>query len=126
VKVAEINSQVSSIAASVQEQATGLHQVNTAVNQMDQVTHQNAAMVEETTAAAQSLSRETEELAHLICSFRTVENVNVEPIRRAQKPAPSARPTSATRSALKSVAGRRAVAVRKAEPAKAAGAWEEF
>ena len=45
-QVAEINGVVAEIAASAQEQATGLQQVNTAVNQMDQVTQQNAAMVE--------------------------------------------------------------------------------
>ena len=38
---------IRAIAASAQEQATGLAQVNTAVNQMDQVVQQNAAMVEE-------------------------------------------------------------------------------
>jgi len=43
---------VGSIAASAQDQATGLSQVNQAVMQMDQMTQQNAAMVEETTAAA--------------------------------------------------------------------------
>ncbi|MBE7209758.1 MAG: methyl-accepting chemotaxis protein, partial [Gluconacetobacter diazotrophicus] len=47
-QVAEINGAVTEIAASAQEQATGLAEVNTAVNQMDQVTQQNAAMVEET------------------------------------------------------------------------------
>ncbi len=51
-QVAEIDTVVSGIAGSAQEQATALHQVNTALNQMDQVTQQNAAMVEETTAAA--------------------------------------------------------------------------
>jgi methyl-accepting chemotaxis protein len=58
-QVSEVNSAVAGIAASAQEQATGLNQVNTAINQMDQVTQQNAAMVEETTAAAHSLARET-------------------------------------------------------------------
>jgi methyl-accepting chemotaxis protein len=55
-QVAEIDTVVSGIAGSAQEQATALHQVNTALNQMDQVTQQNAAMVEETTAAAHMLN----------------------------------------------------------------------
>ena len=55
-RVAEIDGLVSEIAASAQEQATGLAQVNTAVNQMDQVTQQNAAMVEQSTAASHSLA----------------------------------------------------------------------
>ena len=70
VQVAEINAVVTNIAASAQEQSTGLDQVNTAVNQMDQVTQQNAAMVEESTAASHSLSQETEELARQIGTFR--------------------------------------------------------
>ena len=69
VQVAEINGIVSDIAASTKEQAIGLDQVNTAVNQMDQVTQQNAAMVEETTAASHSLARETDELSRLLARF---------------------------------------------------------
>ena len=70
VQVAEINGIVGEIAASAQEQATGLDQVNTAVNQMDQVTQQNAAMVEETTAASHSLAQDSDTLAGLIARFR--------------------------------------------------------
>lgn len=70
-QVLEIASVVSNIAASAQEQATGLAQVNMAVNQMDQMTQQNAAMVEESTAASHSLTRETAELSRLISRFRT-------------------------------------------------------
>ncbi|ACB95426.1 methyl-accepting chemotaxis protein [Beijerinckia indica] len=68
-QVSEINRIVAEIAASAHEQATGLHQVNTAINQMDQITQQNAAMVEETTAAAHALMRESEELAQRIDRF---------------------------------------------------------
>ena len=57
-EVSEVTTAVSTIAASAQEQAAGLAEVNTAVNQMDQVTQQNAAMVEQSTAAAHSLARE--------------------------------------------------------------------
>jgi methyl-accepting chemotaxis protein len=57
------------IRASTQEQAVGLAEVNTAVNQMDQVTQQNAAMVEESTAASHSLAQEAENLAHAIARF---------------------------------------------------------
>jgi methyl-accepting chemotaxis protein len=68
-RVASIDGLVSEIAVSSQEQATGLAQVNTAVNQMDQVTQQNAAMVEEATAAAAQLKREAAELADLVARF---------------------------------------------------------
>ncbi|WP_309643171.1 methyl-accepting chemotaxis protein, partial [Phenylobacterium sp.] len=70
-QVAEINGIVAEIAASAQEQATGLQQVNTAVNHMDQVTQQNAAMVEESTAASHALAHEAKELAVLVAQFRT-------------------------------------------------------
>jgi methyl-accepting chemotaxis protein len=69
-QVTKLNILVSDIAASAQEQATGLNQVNSAVNQMDQVTQQNAAMVEESTAASHSLASEAEALARLIGQFQ--------------------------------------------------------
>ena len=69
-RVAEIDSLVTEIAASAQEQAVGLAQVNTAVNQMDQVTQQNAAMVEESTAASHSLAQEAEALQASVAQFR--------------------------------------------------------
>ncbi|HET6972309.1 MAG TPA: methyl-accepting chemotaxis protein, partial [Phenylobacterium sp.] len=61
-RVTQIDGLVSEIAKSSQEQSTGLGQVNTAVNSMDQTTQQNAAMVEEATAAAAQLKREANEL----------------------------------------------------------------
>ncbi|MGH7018938.1 MAG: methyl-accepting chemotaxis protein, partial [Brevundimonas sp.] len=70
-KVGEMDALVAEIAASAQEQSSGLSQVNQAVNQMDQVTQQNAAMVEQTTAAALSLKSEAEGLASLVGRFRT-------------------------------------------------------
>ena len=83
-QVVQINGVVGEIAASAQEQATGLAQVNTAVNQMDQVTQQNAAMVEEATAASHALARETEELSVLIGRFEIGEETGAErpPARR--------------------------------------------
>ncbi len=68
--VLEINHTVAEIAAGAQEQATGLAQVNVAVNQMDQATQQNAAMVEQSTAASHSLSNEAAELARLVGRFK--------------------------------------------------------
>ncbi|ESR22926.1 Methyl-accepting chemotaxis protein [Lutibaculum baratangense AMV1] len=68
-QVAEINGIVAGISASSQEQSLALAEVNTAVNQMDQVTQQNAAMVEEATAAAHSLASETEGLVEAVGRF---------------------------------------------------------
>lgn len=69
-KVGEISGLVAEIAASAQEQATALVEVNSAINQMDQVTQQNAAMVEESTAASHSLTQEADELMGLVARFR--------------------------------------------------------
>ena len=57
------------IVASSQEQSSGLQQVNVAVNQMDQVTQQNAAMVEEATAASHSLAQDARELDRMMGQF---------------------------------------------------------
>jgi len=57
------------IVASSQEQSSGLQQVNTAVAQMDQVTQQNAAMVEEATAASHSLAQDARELDRMMGQF---------------------------------------------------------
>jgi methyl-accepting chemotaxis protein len=123
-QVADINSVVSEIAASAQEQATGLHQVNTAVNQMDQVTQQNAAMVEQSTAASHSLAQEAEELGRLISRFQVGAPAVVSPPHRA-----AARPAAGpTRTVLKTVSTsvRGGGAVRKAAPVGDVDSWEEF
>ncbi|OYX93182.1 MAG: hypothetical protein B7Y78_08915 [Caulobacter sp. 35-67-4] len=70
-KVAEIDSIIAAISASANEQAVGLAQVNIAVNQMDQVVQQNAAMVEESTAASHALKGETADLVRLVGTFQT-------------------------------------------------------
>ncbi len=67
--VVTINQHMDAIATSVHEQSTGLAEVNTAVNQIDQVTQQNAAMVEETTAASVTLAGEAARLRQLIAQF---------------------------------------------------------
>ncbi|MDZ7281133.1 methyl-accepting chemotaxis protein [Sphingomonas sanguinis] len=68
-RIGEISVLVETIAASAERQATGLQQVNTAVSEMDGVTQQNAAMVEEATAAARSLAEEADSLARQVARF---------------------------------------------------------
>ena len=68
-RVAEIDSRVTAIAASAREQAQGLGEVNTTMGEMDRVVQQNAAMVEETTAAAHALKSESEELTSRVDLF---------------------------------------------------------
>ncbi len=67
--VEKMNHRVAAIAASAAEQATGLKEVNAAMNQMDQVTQQNAAMVEQSTAASHALAQESATLATLVERF---------------------------------------------------------
>ncbi len=76
-RVAEISTLVSAIAASAEQQATGLQQVNTAVGEMDNVTQQNAAMVEEATAAARSLAVEADALSREVARFKLSNAVAV-------------------------------------------------
>uniref|UniRef100_UPI0030768786 methyl-accepting chemotaxis protein n=1 Tax=Oryzifoliimicrobium ureilyticus TaxID=3113724 RepID=UPI0030768786 len=67
--IVEVNRHMDAIATSAREQSVGLTEVNTAINQMDQVTQQNAAMVEETSAAGASLALETGKLRDLVGRF---------------------------------------------------------
>jgi methyl-accepting chemotaxis protein len=68
-EVQEINEHVKAIVISAREQSTGLQEINTAVNTMDQGTQQNAAMVEQQTAASHSLASEAESLNSLLRQF---------------------------------------------------------
>ncbi len=67
--VAKIDQQVTAIARSAQDQAQGLGEVNTTMAEMDRVVQRNAAMVEETTAAAQTLRIESHELSARVDIF---------------------------------------------------------
>ncbi|WP_374467034.1 methyl-accepting chemotaxis protein [Ferrovibrio sp.] len=67
-KVSDI---VAEIAAASREQATGLEEVNVAVGNMDEMTQRNGALVEQTSASAQSLSAQARELSKLVGFFRT-------------------------------------------------------
>lgn len=70
-RVGEIHKSISKISQSAEMQANNLQQVNGAVIGMDQMTQQNAAMVEQNTAAARNLAGEADELAGLVARFRT-------------------------------------------------------
>lgn len=72
--VVTVNDNIKSIAISSEEQSNGLLEISGAVNQMDQVTQKNAAMVEESTAATASLSDEIKRLRDIISDFRIGSN----------------------------------------------------
>ena len=69
-EVQEINGHVNAIVLAAREQSTGLQEINTAVNTMDQGTQQNAAMVEEQTAASHGLASEAAALNALLAQFK--------------------------------------------------------
>ncbi|UHS59768.1 methyl-accepting chemotaxis protein [Agrobacterium vaccinii] len=72
-EVQEINRHVVAIVESAREQSVGLQEINTAVNTMDQGTQQNAAMVEQSTAASHSLAKEAAALNELLARFNLAD-----------------------------------------------------
>jgi methyl-accepting chemotaxis protein len=94
--VEKMNQRVAVIAASAAEQATGLKEVNAAMNQMDQVTQQNAAMVEQSTAASHALAQESANLTALVQRFSLREGVRPAGRRRlgAGRPSLKRRPAA--------------------------------
>ncbi|MDR3463001.1 MAG: methyl-accepting chemotaxis protein, partial [Beijerinckiaceae bacterium] len=70
VKVTEMDALVRQISSASHEQATGLAEINTAIGQMDQIVQQNAAMVEQSTAAAHGLKTESQELTAMVGHFQ--------------------------------------------------------
>lgn len=124
-QVARLNVLVTDIAASAQEQATALAEVNGAVNQMDQATQQNAAMVEESTAASHALVSEAQELMQLVGAFRIgikTQKEQPKPVREASSsPLPRAALPVAAKPIPQAPSGRFV-------PVSPAGAddWDEF
>jgi methyl-accepting chemotaxis protein len=117
------------IAAASQEQTTGIEQVNQAITQMDQVTQQNAALVEEAAAAAQQMQDQAATLAKVVSVFQlnggNAPKTAVAP--QAVRPRPPATPTK-TRGKLAAQTAH--VAPRPATPkipvVTAQDGWEEF
>jgi len=68
--VQRVSDIISEITAASSEQSDGIGQINVEVNQLDQMTQQNAALVEESAAAAQSLQDQAQKLAGVVATFR--------------------------------------------------------
>jgi methyl-accepting chemotaxis protein len=116
--VKRVSDIIGEIAAASDEQRAGIEQVNGAIVQMDQVTQQNAALVEEAAAAADAMQDQARELAQLVATFRIGHDIPV-PAAHAKRPAHAA------------IAVRPAPAVRKPapvrrEPVAAGDDWETF
>ena len=124
------------ITAASQEQTTGIEQVNQAVIQMDQVTQQNAALVEEAAAAAQSLQEQASGLARTVSAFKLQPGSGGGGARSASPSLPS-RPAKAAPTPRPAAASPRFATAAKTAPKLSAPAlpaiasagaddWESF
>ncbi|WMW80005.1 methyl-accepting chemotaxis protein [Undibacterium cyanobacteriorum] len=122
--VKRVSDMISEITAAGQEQSSGVDQINNAIMQMDSVTQQNAALVEEAAAAAATLQEQAENLVKVVSVFKLDQShFATNRPRATARPAPS--PAPSRRSAPPAAAPRI-----KATPAKASAQetqdWEEF
>ena len=121
--VANITSLVGNIANGASEQSAGLGEINIGVTQLDQVTQQNAAMVEQATAASHSLQQDsrrlTEMVAHFSMAIGNVESRNVVDFRSRREPSKT---EAKIRLMEKPAAQVAAVRAQNAAP----GVWEDF
>ncbi|HGM5514469.1 methyl-accepting chemotaxis protein [Stenotrophomonas maltophilia] len=113
------------ISAASQEQSAGIEQVNQTVVQMDETTQQNAALVEEATAAARAMEDQAVQLGEAVARFRLAsQGVAAAPARLANAPQP--RQVAAALPVTKA-APTRPLRASAAQPALAAeGDWQEF
>ena len=125
------------ISAASQEQSQGIEQVNQTITQMDEVTQQNAALVEEATASARSLEEQAGGLSQSVSQFRLAEAQNdryaMAPLPAAARPAPVrierpgvarvSRPTTPSRPVSKPMA---VVPKRNGTTGKSDDQWSEF
>jgi len=120
--VQRVTDVIGEISAATSEQTTGLRQVNEAVAQLDQMTQQNAALVEESAAAAQSLADQSRRLSGVVASFRTAGSaagLAAAPSPVSAAPPATASPRHATAHVLAQARTRTAA---KPGPARSPGA----
>ncbi|MDP8566992.1 chemotaxis protein, partial [Methylophilus aquaticus] len=135
-RVADIISEISAASA---EQNTGIDQVNQAVTSMDETTQQNAALVEEAAAAAESLVDQANQLADVISQFKLDGRVQSGGVSASYQRAPQTSRTVSKTFTAKSTqsmsggGGAKPVAVSAPAPARTVaktgtddGDWEEF
>ncbi len=123
VRVTDIMGEITS---ATHEQTIGIEQINMAIAQMDEVTQQNAALVEEAAAASQSMQEQAGELAHVVGFFKTGNHVASAPKLTPARAAPAA--AKITAPAARPAPARKAVAAAPARRshAGAESEWEEF
>ncbi|WP_394779323.1 methyl-accepting chemotaxis protein [Undibacterium sp.] len=124
---------MSEITAASQEQSSGIEQVNLAITQMDEMTQQNAALVEQAAAAAESMEEQAVALAQTVSVFKMTANAGAGSIARAAAvPATRVEPKVVPMAPRKAAPAKLAAsgAAQKATAASSAGnrqdEWEEF
>ncbi|SMD18966.1 HAMP domain-containing methyl-accepting chemotaxis protein [Rhizobium sp. RU36D] len=123
-QVQRVSSNIDAVVESSREQSIGLKEINTAVNTLDQGTQQNAAMVEQSTAASHSLAQEAEALMALVAQFKTAGGGS-----RSAESGPRAVTAdhhAAAPSPARKLAGKLARAFGGGGQAAAAKNWDEF
>jgi methyl-accepting chemotaxis protein len=127
-QVGAVTDTVSVIAKSAREQAAGLHQINSAINEMDAVTQRNAAMVEQSTAASHGLLQDAHALGELVGRFQIGEqrrqSASVSLSASAPRPRPA--PPSAPRTTSRANGQGGAAMARQLAVEPANEGWEEF
>ncbi len=120
------------ITAASQEQTSGIDQINTAIMQMDEVTQQNASLVEEAAAAAESLQEQAKHLTQVVSVFK-MNDTNMTLTESAPAMQRQAVPSKAKVSSINSAIrksqplAKRAPAVKQvANSRNTIGDWEEF
>ena len=93
--VQRVSDIIGEITAAAGEQSDGIGQVNVAVNQLDQMTQQNAALVEESAAAAESLKDQAARLAQVVQVFRISSDASHQTAVARKPPAPASGPATA-------------------------------
>jgi methyl-accepting chemotaxis protein len=135
--VQRVSDMIGEITAASSEQSDGIGQVNTAVTQLDQMTQQNAALVEQSAAAAESLKDQAARLAQVVATFRLDSAQEVVaptpaamPIVRApaasKRPAPVARPAATPPRTAPAAGASVGVAPVAAAATTPAGDWTTF
>ncbi|MCX7217503.1 MAG: methyl-accepting chemotaxis protein, partial [Burkholderiales bacterium] len=121
---------IAEISAASQEQSSDIEAINRSVIEMDGMTQQNAALVEEAAAAAQSLQDQASELAKVVSIFKLNAGEQRGQIKAAVAPARRAEVTRLPAKTKPKVAAYKSLPATKAAPKKAAAAgadeWEEF
>ncbi len=121
-KIAEMDGLIGDISQSSQEQATSIAEINTAVRQMDQVVQQNAAMVEESTAAAHALKSETLSLSDMVGRFEIGSDTRAA-VRHSEPK--RTKPTSAPRASSRGAPVSTGAVAHKID-ADSQDDWQEF